>query len=323
MCTKSWLTTARGRAYHHFVMGGLRSEPCGRDLCAPRKSNFRESRTNDLAEFCAPGTTSFDRMVPLPNGVSLRIVSFSPQSKRQPFPVVLVPGLVSVMLTFQKILIELTRDFVVHYVETREKSSSVVKGRADYDVKSIGLDIIDVISHLGLEDQKYILFGTSLSATAMVDRADDFQHLPLCLILLEPNAVFDYPPWSLPLIRYLAPVYRHIRPIVKWYLRKFRVNTDEDYEMYRINCRALDAADPYKLRDVVLGISSYQIWDRLASVHTPTLIVSASKDTFHRHEDILKIVSMIKKSTPCDLETHARIHSRELVDHVRDYLRTL
>jgi pimeloyl-ACP methyl ester carboxylesterase len=262
-------------------------------------------------------------MVPLPNGVSLRIVSFSPQSRRQPFPVVLVPGLVSVMLTFKNILIELTRDFVVHYVETREKSSSVVRGKADYDVKSIGSDIIEVISHLDLEDQKYILFGASLGATAMVDRANDFQHSPLCMILLEPNAVFDYPPWSLPVIRYSAPFYRHIRPIAKWYLRKFRVNTEEDYEMYRINCRALDAADPYKLRDAVLAISSYQIWDRLGSVRTPSLVVSASKDTFHRHEDILRIISMIKKSTSCDLESHMRIHSRELVDHVRDYLRTL
>jgi hypothetical protein len=262
-------------------------------------------------------------MARLPNGVSLRIVSFYPQSRRQPLPMVMVPGLISVMLTFKKMLMELTRDFVIHYVETREKSTSVVGGMADYHVKSIGLDIIEVISYLGLEDQKYILFGASLSATAMVDGYHGFPRYPFCLILLEPNAVFDYPPWSLPLIRNSAAFYRYIRPIVKWYLKKFRVNTQEDYEMYQINCRALDGADPYKLRDVVLAISSYQIWDRLESVHTPTLIVSASKDTFHRHGDILKIISMIKKSTSCDLESHKRIHSREFVDLVRAYIGTL
>jgi len=183
-------------------------------------------------------------MVPLPNGVSLRIVTFTPAVQRQAFPVVLVPGLVSVMLTFKNLLLELTRDFVVHYVETREKSSSVVRETTDYDVGAIGSDIIEAVSYLGLEDHRYILFGASLSATAMIDRAGDFRRPPLCLILLEPNAVFDYPPWSLPIIRHAAPFYRYIRPVAKWYLRTFRVNTAEDYEMYRINCRALDAADP-------------------------------------------------------------------------------
>jgi hypothetical protein len=98
------------------------------------------------------------------------------------------------------------------------------------------------------------------------------------------------------------------------------VNTAEDYEMYRINCRALDAADPYRLRETVLAISSYEIWDRLGSVKAPALIVSASKDTFHRHGDILRIVAMIEKSTPCDLEKHDRIHSPEMVERLRAYV---
>ena len=292
-------------------------------LPGPAHREDQGARADPLAEFCAPGAQSFDRLVPLPNGVSLRIVTFTPAARRQPFPVVMVPGLVSVMLTFRNLLVELTRDFVVHYVETREKSSSEVRGKVEYDVRAIGSDIIEAVSHLGLEERKYILFGASLSATAMVDRAGDFRHPPLCLILLEPNAVFDYPPWSLPIIRHAAPFYRYVRPVAKWYLKRFRVNTVDDYEMYRINCRALDAADPYKLRDTVLAISSYNIWERLGSVQTPTLVVSASKDTFHRHEDILRIISMIKRSTPCDLEKHTRIHSPELVDHVREYIRTL
>lgn len=253
----------------------------------------------------------------------MRVVSFYPSSQGQPFPVVLVPGLVSVMMTFKKMLLEFTRDFVVHYVETREKSSSLVDGQVDYSVRAIGLDIIDVISHLGLEDHAYIAFGASLGATAMIDCYEHFQKSPLCLILLEPNAAFSYPPWSLPLIRHTAPFYRCVRPIAKWYLKNFRVNTKEDYEMYRINCRALNAADPYKLRDAVLAIAPYRIWDRLGSIRTPSLIIGASKDTFHRHEDLLKIVSSIDSSTYLDLEKHERTHSRELVGQVREYLRTL
>lgn len=278
---------------------------------------------DDLSEFHTPGARSFDRTVPLPNGVSLRIVTFSPETPRQPDPVVLVPGLVSVMATFRNLLVEMTKDFVVHYLETRDKSSSVVRPGAAFDVPAIGSDIVEAVSSLGLRDRAYVLFGASLSATAMIHRAGDFRPAPLCLVLLEPNAVFDYPPWSLPIIRYGAPLYRSLKPVAKWYLRTFRVNTAEDYEMYRINCRALDAADPYKLRDTILAISDYRIWDRLGAVLAPTLVVSASKDTFHRHDDIVRIVAAIEKSTPCDLEKHTRVHSPELVERVRQYLRTL
>ena len=37
------LTTTRGRRYHHCVRGGISSEPCGPDLCAPRKRNLGRS----------------------------------------------------------------------------------------------------------------------------------------------------------------------------------------------------------------------------------------------------------------------------------------
>lgn len=184
---------------------------------------------DNLAEFCAPGTTYFERMIDVSRSVSLRVVSC-----------------------------------------------------------------------LGLKEQGYVLCGTSLSATAMVDCYNDFKSYPFCMVLLEPNAIFNYPKWSLFINR---------------------VNTKEDYEMYEINCRALDAADPYKLRDVVLAISSYQIWDRLDSVKSPNLIVYASRDTFHRHDDITRMISMLKKSTRCDLETHERIHSREFVERMRNYIR--
>ncbi len=68
----------------------------------------------------------------------------------------MVPGLISVMLTFKDILLELTKDFVVNYVETREKSSSIVLGKTDYHVASIGMDIIAVVSYLGLKEQEYV-----------------------------------------------------------------------------------------------------------------------------------------------------------------------
>lgn len=283
----------------------------------------RGGRNDSLAEFCFPGSTWNERMIELSSGISLRVVTFFPESKTQSMPVVMAPGLASVMLTFKNVLIELTRHFVVHYVETREKSSSIVPGQMNYDVKTIGLDIIEIISLLNSRDREYILFAASLSASAAIECSRHFIQKPCCLILLEPNAVFDYPRWSFPVIRYMAPVYTYLRAIVKWYIKNFRINAKEDYEMYRITSRALDAADPYKLRDTVLAISTYEIWDRLDDVDVPTLIVCASKDIFHRYDDIRRIVSGIKNCTYRDLVVHERTHSKEFVDLIRDYTKTI
>lgn len=277
----------------------------------------------ELGTFCAPGTKYWDRMIQLSEAVSLRVVSFHPKAEPQPYPVVLVPGLASVMPTFRNILVELTEDHVVHFVETREKVTSKILGKVDYGVESIGMDVIEVISHLGLNHRGYVLFGASLTATSALHCSRLFRERPVCMVLLEPNAVFDYPPWSLFIIKHSPPFYRFIKPVVAWYLRTFRLNMQEDEAMYEINRRALDAADPVKLKDAILGISSYEIWDHLSGHDIPCLIAGASEDTFHRQEDIMRIVSMLEGATYFDLETHERVHSKEFVDRIREYLTTL
>ena len=287
-----------------------------------RKQNQQAGKDN-LAEFCADGTRYREQMAILPGHVSLRIVTFAPPLKSHRYPVVMVPGLVSVMPTFKNILLELTKTFTVHYVETREKDSSEIPEKIELSVDTIGKDIADVVSYLNLEDGRYILFGSSLGATAIIDGYRYLKRRPFSLVLLEPNAVFDYPNWSLFVIRISAPLYPVIKPFAKWYLKNFRVNTEEDYEMYNITSRALDSANPYKLKNTILSISKYQIWDRLNSIQSPAFIVCASKDTFHRHDHIIEIVKRIKNSTYCDLEVHERTHSPEFVHELLKYITQL
>jgi hypothetical protein len=80
------------------------------------------SSHESYAEFCPPGASVSEQMMGLADGVHLRIVSFYPAMKSPYPPIVMVPGLASVMLTFKNVLIGLTKHFVVHYVETRENS---------------------------------------------------------------------------------------------------------------------------------------------------------------------------------------------------------
>lgn len=273
----------------------------------------------DLKRYGPCSSRIQDRYISLPSGIDLRVVSFYSLKSKYP-PVVMITGLASVMENSGEITRALSREFTVHYLETREKSSSRTNGNRDFGIEAIGEDIAQVISELGLGSRSYILFGASLGATAIVESFRFLGSKPLALILLEPNASFKIPRWSIPLIYLSSYTYRLIKPVAKFYIKSYRVNIQEDYEMYKISSRALDAADPYKLKRAVLSMSHYKIWECLGAVDVPTLIVAASKDYFHNHEEMLKMADRLKDCTFIDLETHQRTHSSEFADKIQQFL---
>ena len=64
---------------------------------------------------------------------------------------------------------EMTKDFRVAYVETREKISSRVRGAVEYNVSAIGEDLVALVDQVGVVSGPYVMFGSSLGATAIVD----------------------------------------------------------------------------------------------------------------------------------------------------------
>ena len=278
----------------------------------------------DLTQFCAEGATFSEQMISVNEHVRLRLISFKAAHKTANPPVVLVAGWISMISGWKEVLREMTKDFDVRYLETREKVSSKIDGRVEYGAEDIGQDIIDVVSLLGLKDGGYILFGSSLGATAILDCHQNLLQKPKCMVLIGPNAVFRVPKMGMVVI-YLTwpPLYLMIRPVVKWYLRNFRLDIKSDYKQYEKYSNALDAADPWKLKRAVVKLSKYQVWDLLKNIATPTLIVGASKDVLHEPQNLLMMVDKMPHATYLDMETNASTHSKDMVIQLRDYLKTL
>ena len=279
---------------------------------------------NDLKDYCAPGTSFTDEMIPTTNQVSLRVITFSGPTEKQEIDIVFVAGWVSLMAGWKEILVELTRYYRVIYIETREKISSQVKGRVDYDVGSIGDDVVYIINHFGLKRGKYLLLGSSLGATAILDCYRKIPQKPQCLILVGPNAVFRVPlTWKIIVKSFYPGLYKLIKPSAKWYLRTFRLNIKTDYEQYEKYSRALDAGDPWKLRPAVLALASYEIWDILPGIDCPALIIGASKDKLHEPENLKKIVERLPDAKYVDMETNKKTHSKPMIKHIKSFLKNL
>ncbi len=278
----------------------------------------------NLTAYCAPGTTATEQMLAVAPNVALRVITFNPPVVSPHPPVVFVAGWISLIIGWQEVLREMTRDFQVFYIETREKISSQVEGKADFSVTAIGKDVIQVISLLKLSAKNYILFGSSLGASAILDVCRFLTVPPRCLALIGPNAVFRMPKAGVVVIHlFPPPLYLLMKPFVKWYLKTFRLDIQSDYAQYQKYCHALDAADPWKLKKAALCLANYTLWDLLKDIHFPTLLIGASKDVLHEPENLQRMVALMPNATYLDLETNRLTHSPQMVEALRQYLKRL
>ncbi len=280
-------------------------------LCSPEGSK---------EQLLAPGTAINRTYVRLSNGISLSVTKFIPVTVSRYPPVVMVPGLFSVMENFRHLLPDLTRDFTVYYLETREKNSSICPEHSVFSIENMADDLNEVLKELDLNPAEFLLLGYSMGATVVLEALSAQGRLPAGIILAGPVGSFGFPAWSLWLARVAAPLYRVIKPLLKLYIKYFMVNHREDPEMHHIQTRVLDSADPYKLCATLPELARYNIWDRLPPIACPLLIIGASKDSFHNHNDALRLSEMILNSTYIDFETNLRNHSREVVKTMKEFL---
>ncbi len=275
----------------------------------------------ELSAFACENTIIKESFLQVQPEVQVRVIQFHPMHGTPNPAVVFVAGWVTQIVAWKEVLQEMTKDFSVIYLETREKISSRIQGRVKFDVETIGKDIVAVVDHFNLKDRTYLLFGSSLGATAIVDAVRWLKRKPLGLVLIGPNAHFRVPRLGLWIIRAFYPGwYGLIKPVVKWYLRTFRLDVKHDHAQYEKYCQALDAADPWKLKPAVLALSTYEIWPYLKNVQCPTLIIGAEKDKLHEPENLRKIVQNLPNCRYIDLETNRGTHSRRVVEHLREFV---
>jgi pimeloyl-ACP methyl ester carboxylesterase len=285
---------------------------------------MKEKRDYQISDFRAPGSTFEENMIAVDDRVQIRVSTFQPAKPSNNPPVLFIAGWISLPTSWKAVLAEITKDFTVYYVETREKISSIVKGKVDYGIAAIGADILKLVEHLKLEEKRYIMFGSSLGATAILDCCRFANPSPRCLVLVGPNAEFRVPKWGYYFVKAMPPaLYLMFKPFVKWYLKNFRLNVESDYEQYVKYCQALDAANPWKLKKAMLQLSKYQVWDILDEIDIPTLIAGASEDKLHEPENLKNIVAAMKHATYIDLGTNARTHEAIMIEEMRAYLKSL
>ncbi len=277
-----------------------------------------------LKSVYAPGARVSEDMISVNDSVSLKVFSFTPPVKTDRPDIVFVAGWITQIDSWSEVLQEMTRDHRVHYIETREKISSRVRGKAEYGVEAMGEDVAAITEKLPMAGRPYILFGSSLGATAILDGYEKLRRPPLCLVLIAPNAVFHIPAfWKGVILAFFPPFFFILRPVIKWYLRTFRMNVESDRAQYEKYCRNIDASDPRKLKKAAIALWKYKVWDVLEKVHCPVLIIGGSMDKLHEPENLERMTKMLPHAVYLDMETNRKTHSRQMVMEMRRFVESL
>ena len=283
-------------------------------------SKKRES-VDDFSKYCISGTKINIEYVQVSENVSLKIIDFTPDQTDNPISVVFVAGWISQITSWKDVLLEMSKDYRIIYVETREKLSSNIKGKVGYGVEEMGLDLVAIIDYYNLAENKYILFGSSLGGTAILDCCKYIKKAPLALVLIAPNALFRVPRFGRIIIQiFPPPLYLLFRPFIKWYLRTFRLDTKSDSAQYIKYSSALDAADPWKLKMAAKALKDYTVWSELYNIEFPALVIGASTDLLHEPDKVVKIAEMLPNGYYKDLHTNTRMHEAEAVQCIRDFI---
>lgn len=263
-------------------------------------------------------------MVDVSDGVSLKVIDFSPQNVSAGRPVIFfVAGWISLISGWKEVLKVLTARHKIIYLESREKHSSIVPDvkKVSFSMERLKLDIGEIIDKAIAPSEKFVLAGSSLGASAILEYCGSQKRKPSSAVLIGPNTEFRFPKVLGSIIPAIHPsLYLAVKPLIKWYLRNFRLdkkNSKEQIEKYE---KTLDCADPYKLKANALAIRNYTIWNHLGNIDIRCLILGAAKDKLHDLENMKRLMKIIPDCTYIELDSNMETHSEKAGRIIEEYI---
>lgn len=259
------------------------------------------------------------------DGVALRLIDFKPDHDTDDHPMVLfVAGWVSLPAGWEGLLTGLTPHYRLIYIETREKKSAVLPTvkRLDFSISRMVNDIQEILQ-VKVNKRRPIFFsGSSLGSTIILDylsRTDTRK--PRASILISPICEFPFPAWLLFVINFVpAFFYTLVRPVMKWYLKYFRLDRKNEPEQVKKYEGTIDAAEPGRLKANAFAIKNYSLWKKLHKVDSSVIIIGAETDSLHGTETLKKIIDLMPSATlklmQSNKETHSDNAGRFIADQI-------
>jgi len=150
----------------------------------------------NYSQYTDNSTAVKEYMLEVSDGVSLKIIDFTPRNAPQGKPVIIfVAGWISLISGWEGVLKVLTAKYRVLYLESREKQSSIVPDvkKVSFSMERLKLDIGEIVNKVIQPSEKFILAGSSLGASAILEYCGSEKRKPLSAVLIGPNTELRFP----------------------------------------------------------------------------------------------------------------------------------
>ncbi len=255
--------------------------------------------------------------------VDLRCLEWRTASESDP-PLLFVAGWITIADSWSEVMVRLAETRRVLYLETREKPSAAIPRRLmraeTFGLDRLGRDIGRVVEHFELDPKNTVLVGSSLGANAILEALKQGCRCRAAF-LIGPNARFDFPLWSRPLIHLPPVAYRSLVPFMLWYLRNFRLDPQSEPEQYERYQKTLRAADYRRLKLSALSLVGVDIMDGLDRITDPVAVAFAAADRLHGEVNARRLAEALPRGTALPCASNAAMHRPEVIAEIDRYVR--
>ncbi len=269
------------------------------------------------------GARYAERFLEVEPGVELLLRSWEPSEPVLDWPVVFVPGWISLPQGWAHMLQGLARRQPVFYVETREKATARY-GRAftpaDQTIQRNAQDLVAASGLLPGDPSQRVWVAASLGATILVDALASGDLSARAAFLISPQAHFHYPWWVTPITYTPDWLYPPARDFVLWYLRSFKVDTEREPEQMARYERTMNAAEPRRLKFSARSFGGYEVWPVLERVIQPVGVAHAGSDTLHASDDVGRLVAELPRGVDVPCPSNLYMHRAEVLADLDRFL---
>lgn len=281
---------------------------------------------SSLSPFPVGESTYEELMVPVQEGVRLRVMTWRPKEPVSEDPVIFVAGWVSAVSGWAPLLKVMAPRRPVYYIETREKKSAVFETAkltpADFSIERMAEDLILVCNHLGIDSPRATAIGSSLGATALLEALKGGRLAAGTAFLIAPNSDFKAP-WYLQWLLFLPAFFYHgIKYFIIWYLKTFVCDVKNEPEQMMRYRETLLTAHPRRLKLSAKAAirKRYKVWPHLDSVQIPVALAYAPTDTLHSSANIRLMAERLPRATLVACPSNRYMHSADVLRDIEAFV---
>jgi len=256
-------------------------------------------------------------------GVELLLRSWEPEDPRLDWPVVFVPGWISLPQGWTRLLQGLAARQPVFYLETREKASARFQRSmvsSDFSIERCAADLVAISRALPGDPEQRVWLAASLGATILVPALTQHGLTARAALLISPNADFHYPWWVGPITYMPSWLYPPVRDFVLWYLRRFKVDAQREPEQMARYERTMNAAEPTRLKLSARAFKGFELWPILDQLQLPVGVAYASSDTLHAEDDVRRLLQALPGGRGFACPSNLHLHRAELLAELDAFL---